>query len=340
MLRQVLAYHEVPEDWLRIYSPLSGAPPEELSTWLMEPIAVLELISQIDRAAAPEGVSVKAITHPGLTNILSELTADTVLWNITDGCLPFHGSYVPAAAALLGLPFFGNLPFVQMLGQDKFKFYCFCIGIGIHVPQSNLVDQYGARIGREFQSAGFFVKPNSLGNSIGIGLHSRFDKFSTALDAATQLAKQYECNMLVQEFIEGTQFRSTFIDHSREKPLKKKIRVFTTKKTGMSANLGYIPHVPHNQPLYEKYVPAEDNAANDVVTVTALLVERVPLKDYGSFDIIVDAEGAVRVIDFNPCPFLDNESTRDFSPDKSLAEILWSAIKRSYEDQTKASRAL
>jgi hypothetical protein len=338
MLRQILAYHEIPSDWLRTDSPVSGPRAEELSTWLMEPTAVRDLVSQISKIAALEEVSVETVAHSQLIEVLAELTADTMLWNITDGCLPFHGSYVPAAASLLGLPFFGNVPFVQMLGQDKFKFYCFCGGIGISTPQSILVDQNGVQAGEQIHSAEFFVKPNALGNSIGIGLHSRFDEFSMALNAATRLARQYACDMLVQEFIDGVQFRSTFIDHSREEPLERKIRVFIAEKSGISANLGYIPHVPHGRPLYEKYIPIEDNSGHNVFTAISSLVERIPLKDYGSFDIIVDGNGTPHVIDFNPCPFLDNESTRKFLPGRTLADILWSAINRSYADQTNASK--
>jgi hypothetical protein len=338
MLRRLFVYHEIPDDWLRTDSPLSGPPGEELSTWLMEPAAVGELVSRIRKLAKIDRVIVRSITHVELTGVLAELTTDTMLWNITDGCLPFHGSYVPAAAALLGLPFFGNVPFVQMLGQDKFKFYCYCTGIGISAPRSILVDQKGIRAGGQLESAEYFVKPNALGNSIGIDRRSRFSDFSAALNVAMRLARKYRCEMLVQDFIEGMQYRSTFIDHVRDAPLESKIRVFRTKRTGVSARLGYIPHTHHGLPLYEKYIPIEACTDQSVLRTASFLVEQIPLKDYGSFDIIVDGRGVPRVIDFNPCPFLDNDSTCKFLPDRSLANVLWTAIKRSYEDQTKASR--
>jgi hypothetical protein len=339
MLREILAYHEVPGDWLRNDSPLSGSRGEELSSWLMEPIAVRELISEIDKLSSLKGVITRIITHLELTNFLANLTPASMLWNITDGCLPFHGSYVPAAAALLGLPFFGNVPFVQMLGQDKFKFYSFCAAIGISTPRSILVDFNGVRIGEMIKASEFFVKPNTLGNSIGINQHSRFQRFSMALEAAVQLARQFNCAMLVQEFISGTQFRATFIDHSQELSPESKVRVFRVKRSGISAKLGYIPHVPHGQPLQERYFPADGRrAVKRVLSTTCRLVEHIPLKDYGSFDIIVDKCDVPWVIDFNPCPFLDNESTERFIPGRSLADLMWAAISRSYDDQTKALR--
>ena len=92
-------------------------------------------------------------------------TDKLILWNITDGRKKYKGSYIPAYASLLGIKFFGNNEFSQMMAQDKYKMTILCDKLKINIPKSALYRNDNILNIEEIKDSKFlFVKGNSLDN--------------------------------------------------------------------------------------------------------------------------------------------------------------------------------
>ncbi len=130
-----------------------------------------------------------------------------------DGC-------VQGLLELLGLPYTGPGVLASALGMDKYIQQRILRAEGIGVPQSTLVREEAWQTDREgvikalFSrfKAPFFTKPPREGSSIGVTLVRDEESLIHGIEEALKWDKA----VLVEEFIEGTEFSSIILEEDGE----------------------------------------------------------------------------------------------------------------------------
>lgn len=331
---RIVLYFESASGWLaRNRQRLSYDIADEMAVWLMDDDAVRKIANELTDAAECDVI---LIEHTNRSELLKYLDQGSIFWNLTDGKWPFHGSNLPALVELFDIPRFGNSAYVQMLGQDKFRFFCICQQLGLNTPRAVLFE--GERLlSASFYAASLsvplFVKPNSLGVSIGINERARVYSLAEAAQQSQWIWNRYGTRAIVQEFISGVHIRAVYVRTDSTANVQECIHLTEVTKMGIAAKLGYIPFTL-GAPL-EGYKVVQNAKLIEICrNLMVTLIENSEVDDYCATDIIVSADGASYLVDFNACPFLDNESLQQlYNNEHTLGYSFWAAICASYERQ-------
>jgi hypothetical protein len=116
---------------------LEGMAPEaayEASLWLLGKQDAEAICTGLAEVADAAGVDVRLVELDDFVQelpfLFSHHSSGLLLWNITDGHSLFRGSHLAGLAEFADIPYFGNPPYAQALGQDKYKFHLLCSNIG------------------------------------------------------------------------------------------------------------------------------------------------------------------------------------------------------------------
>ena len=320
---------------------------DEVSHWLLPSKDIKHTVASLRDTASRSGVDIELLCTTqiveGADRSIFEWArrGGLLFWNITDGCAFFSGSHLTSLALLINVPYFGCPPFAQALAQDKFKLFQLCTALGIAAPDSALVENGEIICTFTGRPKGpFFVKPNSLGNKIGLHDASLCSSLKTALQQATTINHELFDRAVVQEFIEGPEIRVTFINgHLQPNGFCFGYDLIDSNATSRS----FIPFHKREK----KYNSFRDFTASDVFPKSyrssvvkkithsiSTIARHVRLKDYFTFDFRIDSSGSPRLIDFNPGAFLCGGDVENYALQKfqrPLPAVLFSAMDNCFQ---------
>ncbi|GEM_PF-4598550 len=116
----------------------------------------------------------------------------------------FRFGQTPMAIEMLELPYSGPNPFSVMLCRDKHRTKAVVRSVGVQSPRGLLVGSATSEWVNGIQAPLFpvIVKPNDLGNSIGIGCNVAYD-IDALRPIVRKLCGEYPEGVLVEQFIPG-----------------------------------------------------------------------------------------------------------------------------------------
>ncbi|MDV7340528.1 hypothetical protein RYZ26_13060 [Terasakiella sp. A23] len=348
-LRKAFIIYEDRDKWLASdkAQAYDKADAKEMSKWLMPKEAVANTLDILRNNSTNNSIQFEIIElddwKSDFHNFIKNHSEDSILWPITDGFGLFHGSHVISMAELYGLRCFGCGVQAHVFAQDKFKLTTLCENIGISVPASQLVDNQSiiAQTQRCVFSR-YFVKPNSLGNKIGINKHSKCTDHTQALAQARQLQEATFDKILIQEYISGVDLRVTYINTGTgEAPQygfhlipfdDEKGLPFISRYDRVSKYHGYTD-LRHTDRFSELQVKRLINGIEENLDTFS---QHVEIKDYFTFDFRVDENGKAWLVDFNPGAFLfgsDVEGYTEYCFNKNLGSALNNALSKAFYEE-------
>lgn len=170
-----------------------------------------------------------------------------------------------------------------------------------------------------------FAKPRYEGSSKGLQPSSQVDSLDALRAEVARLARTYEQDVLVEEFVEGGgEFTVAVVGHDPPEALP-------VLQRGVEPTTGLGLHVLEHRgaPTAERDWEYElrgslDSALEErLQSLTLRLFERLECRDFGRADFRVDAEGQPWFLEVNPLP--------TFAPDDTFA-IVAELMGRDYVD--------
>jgi D-alanine-D-alanine ligase-like ATP-grasp enzyme len=347
-LKKIMLLYEDRDHWISqaIREGFSPQSADSVSYWLLGEKEIIETYKGLAECAEKSGAQAELMTINAFIENNHDYLGEPqrrglLLWNVTDGVVSFRGSHIISLATLVGVPYFGCPSFAQTMAQDKFTLFLLCRDIGIPVPQSALVED--GKVLRSFIKKGdtgpFFVKPNGLGNKIGINERSLCSTIGDALNQATSIGRRLRDRMIVQRFVDGPEIRMTFINADPEHP-KYGYDLIDCNSRGASYILSEKREEKYSEDFcdFEEWPGMSDKERTAITKKMQQSVERlaryVRIKDYFAFDFRLDQSGIPQMIDFNPGAFLygkdlDAYAQKGFG--HPLSEVLYTAMKNSHD---------
>lgn len=265
-----------------------------------------------------------------------------IVFNIAEG---FSGSgresQVPAILDFLKIPYTGSGILTLALSMDKAMAKQVFFSRKIPTPKFQLFKS-GKETLRQNLSFPLIVKPNCEGSAKGIHASSLVHNCSRAYEEIAKVKALYRDDVLVEEFIEGTELTVGILGNQKERVLPVLEIDFTHCRE--KGELFYSWEVKEYQgidPLYpdpEFYCPARlSEEENEAVQKVALAAHRaLGCLDVSRVDIRLSSDGIPYVLEVNPLPGLDPEESNLTRMARScginysdlINEILESALNR------------
>jgi D-alanine-D-alanine ligase-like ATP-grasp enzyme len=342
-LKRVIVIYESRRKWIDrvVNQGLSSQTAEITSHWLFgeEDIqrTILGLQSSTERLGIHIDVKPIEIFQGGDVALLDLQGPGVLAWNITDGHAAFRGSHVPSLAILANVPYFGCPPLAQAIAQDKFKLFLFCKGIGIPTPATALME--GSRVLSGFvdgEDVGpYFIKPNSLGNKVGITEDSIQLKKQDALEHASLLGEKISDRILIQRFIEGFEIRLTFINGAAN-PDEPQFGFDLI--SDLCDRHSFVSAKSRNS-KYKKFrnfraarnlsTNIREDAVAKMCDAVRVLAMHFVLRDYFTIDFKIDNRGIAWLLDFNSGAFLHGKDVEGYT-NEILGVDLPTALVRGF----------
>lgn len=209
----------------------------------------------------------------------------------------------------------GESPFTITMDDDKRL-------LKLHVEHSGVKTPRQYRLNDKFDDGKvYFVKPVSLGDSIGVDNESLCKNKLEVERKIKSLKKYHNANSMVEEYINGNEFTVAVIN------TKSGIVANAIQITSTNRYLDYETKISDN----ESYFPANNN--EDVVNAAIDTYRAVNAKGYCRIDIIQDKSGIPYVLEINVCAGLGRngylykcfELNSDISYSEMLTMILETA---------------
>lgn len=351
-LRSVVLVYEDRRAWIARAgkSNLSPHGAELASHWLLSIDKIERTCASLSAAASRDRVSIELYELDDFVRRFQwpedeGERSSTLLWNITDGVLGFRGSHLVSLAELRGVPYFGCPPFAHQLAQDKFKFYSLCHAIGIRTAACALVEN-GEIIGRcsTLPAEGaYFVKPNSLGNKVGIGPGSLCKSLAQARHQAVGLQALLRDRAVVQSFVDGPEVRATYINAGA--PGEGPVYGFDVIDEHLEGE--HFVDFREREKKYKGFLDfrtwtgcgadRRERALSEMTEALRLLGQHVRVKDYFAVDFRLDAAGNPFMLDFNPGAFLYGDDVEGYTRSAfklRLPSALLRAMEHSHRNQS------
>ncbi len=247
-----------------------------------------------------------------------------LLFNLADEgycCRPDREAHIPAFLEMLGIPYTGSSLNTLVTCLDKATTNAVLRGQNIHIPESRIIDQ-GKTYKPKSITTPYFVKPNTQDGSIGISNHNVVRTQEQLDTIIKHIHTEYQCEALVQEFIDGDEYNVGIIGRSSPEVLAISRLNYTELPIGHEKILTYNSKWDDRSVEYNKIgvdfpndIPPE---LKDRLILSAMTAyKRMGIQDYGRIDFRVlttsGSKGIPYIIDVNPNP--------DISPDAGLANM-------------------
>lgn len=320
-LKHIVLIHESRDRWIhdRIVDGWNEEDAKVASYWLMADEDMPALAEKIYTASPNCDVLVYEINE--LDNFLSWVSgrdhSSIIVWNVSDGVKRFKGSLIPALARLIRIPYFGNPVPAQSMAQDRFKLCSVARDADVPVPRCFLAR--GQRVvsadDTVFEAPRYFVKTNSYGNKVGLRLNAIAPTMEAALDGAKTILVHFNDDTAIQEYVEGTEIRASYIRGQNG--------------TRFSlCHVGFYDQHGHSLPFYqitpdgywgeEEFTPLEElerftkeevsRIYADVGRSVDILTASLGLRDFWAMDFRLDKAGHPLLIDLNTGAFPKGEA--------------------------------
>ena len=249
-----------------------------------------------------------------------------VVFNIAEGMYGAHReAQVPAILESLGIPFTGSGSVTLSLALDKAKTKQILSSEGIPTPPWQLFPAPNARLDPKLEFP-LIVKPNREGSSKGIWRESVVGDESSLRKQVTNIYERYRQEVLVEEFIEGTELTIGVIgdeplpvleiDFSSCRGSGEFFYSWRMKEFQGDANLGLAP-------ILQCPARLDDDATLRIQGVAVRAHRALGCVDLSRTDVRLRKDGTPFVLEVNPLPGL--------SPWDSNFPIMTSAAGISHE---------
>jgi D-alanine-D-alanine ligase len=224
---------------------------------------------------------------------------------------PRRELHIPALLEMLDIPYSGAGPDCLLLSYDKGLVSKLAQNAGVPVPEEQLFtgDLSALEYWRSFPA---MVKPNAADNSIGITEKSVVQ--STAELKAQILHLVNDLNIhdiLIQEFLPGTEYRVTIMGNPGQGYVY--LPIFEWDYSELPEN---VPHILTYDSKYD-VAGAYDNLKShhstlspaletEIRTYSEALFARLNCRDCAKIDYRMDAQGKLKLVEFNPNPSWDS----------------------------------
>jgi D-alanine-D-alanine ligase len=222
-----------------------------------------------------------------------------------DDSKDFH---IPAFLDLLDLRYTGSGPEGLVLAQDK-SLAKKIIGFhGLKTPAGAVSDRGRLDYADDIKFP-VIVKPVSEDGSIGIDVNSVVDSVKELMERIHLLHEQFDCPVLIEEYIEGREIYGAVLGNDPAEPLPlveldlSKLPADTPKIAGREVKFDRDS---------EAYKVTKSALAENVDEETTKRLQdaartayrALKLRDYGRIDMRLTASGDIYVIEANPNPWL------------------------------------
>jgi D-alanine-D-alanine ligase-like ATP-grasp enzyme len=266
---------------------------------------------------------------------------DMLIWNVSDGCNLYKGSYVPSFAKLLNIKFYGSETYAQYIAQDKFKFLSLCEKLNISIPKTILysfeMNKFLPKTPKKIFSENetLFIKPNFFDNNIGIRCNAK-TKLEYLHCNIKEITKTLKSDVLIQNFIDGFDLRVCYIGNN---PIKE-------EKIGILRVTKYIPNQGKREVEFINETEADEiecsvtkyenidinkKIISDVIKISKFL----NLKNYFAFDVRVSQnENKYCFLELNTAPFIINELMINYANifyNKDIKEVFFESIMNVFQ---------
>jgi D-alanine-D-alanine ligase-like ATP-grasp enzyme len=288
----------------------------EISSYLAQSTDLALEFDAISDACARRGLSFRPLMLDDAAALLVGTDpAHSLVWTLTDGIAYFRGSAAPALARLRGLRTFGSDDTLFALCQDKFRAGAVLRALGLPVPEAGLARNGEWIVPPPASPSGYFVKPNRLGAKIGIWEDSRCDVLEKALKLSRRVFAAYRDDAVVQPYVAGRNVRASFLAVSPEAGPEEFGMVFVdsggdfqTMADSMAlygdAGTEAKASGRYTEPQLQPVASAQPYVERRIRDIGNALMRKLGLRDVFSFDLRVEADDVVHLIEFEVCPGL------------------------------------
>ncbi|MBZ9677960.1 D-alanine:D-lactate ligase-like protein [Mesorhizobium sp. ES1-1] len=296
----------------------------EIASYLAQSTDLAPEFDALADACLKRGLSFAAVELDDAAGVLAgEHPATTLVWTLTDGIAYFRGSAAPTLARLGGFRTIGADDALFALCQDKFRSGAVLGALGLPVPPAGLARNGEWLVEPPASTAGWFVKPNRLGAKIGIWPDSRSLDLDHALELSRRVFSAYGDDVIVQPYVAGRNVRASFLGVAPGTGAEALGVAFVDSggdfqtmadSLALYGETGEAAKAAGNYVQPELVPVAESQPAADarIRTIAARLMEGLGLRDVFSFDLRVEADDAVHLIEFEVCPGLPCFDFRDY----------------------------
>jgi len=298
----------------------------------------LDFYSEFDSPATIDAMAT-ALRSAGHTVHLVEADEDLPRWflthavdlvfNIAEGtCGGHRESHVPALLEILSIPFTGSNSITLALALDKAKTKQVLASEGLHTPAWQVFVTPEATLDARLQFP-LIVKPNREGSAKGLSRESVVWDEPALRRQARKVCEQYRQEVLVEEFIEGTELTVGVLGNGDEAwalPILE-IDFAGCERSGEFFYSWRMKEFQGDEALGLNptlYCPARLDAAMTArVQSVALRVHRaLGCREFSRTDIRLRQDGVPFVLEVNPLPGL--------SPQESNFPVMTNAAGISY----------
>lgn len=250
--------------------------------------------------------------HKSLINDLQHMRPDFVL-NFCDNGFnnnPQQELHIPALLEMLDIPYSGAGPDCLLLSYDKFIVNQTARRLGVPTPQEELLGGDIAAI-EHWDIFPAMVKPNAADNSVGIDTGSVVHDHASLKAQIGHLQENLGIeDVLVQEFLPGTEYRVTMIGNPE--PGFTYLPTFEWDYSNLPPD---VPPILTHDSKYDIHGPY-DNLKSRHSRLTPVLQQQIEChsetlfkalrcRDCAKIDYRLDRSGQLRLVEFNPNPSWD-----------------------------------
>ncbi len=233
-------------------------------------------------------------------------------------------AYAPMLFEMAGIPYIGSDPLTLSLSLDKAWTKDLATAAGVPTPP------YRTYAGPEAVDPHdlpgpfpLFVKPRYEGSSKGITAASKVHSLEALREQVAWLTATYRQEVIVEPFIEGSEFTVAVIGNNPPEPLPVLQRaVETTTGIGLHA-LEHRGMKPAAALEAAPYVPLTNELEHCLQQLAVRVYEKLQCRDFARLDFRVGREGKPWFLEINPLA--------PFAPDGAFA-ILAELMQRPYVD--------
>lgn len=244
---------------------------------------------------------------------------------------------VPAILSMLNIPYTGSDITTLAIALDKYLAKKILSSYNIKTPKSKIIQYKSSLKGLTKLNYPVIVKPNAEGSSKGISEKSVAFNHQSLIDILNSNFENYECDMLVEEFIVGREFTVALLGNGNNVKVFPPMEIVFKKPVTENFNI-YSYDVKQN---FNNYVTLEcpaniDNLVSEKMTnISKKIFKYLSCNDFARIDFMVK-DNEIYFIEINPLPGLAPNYS-DFpmitescgvSYNTTVQNILLTAIKR------------
>ena len=276
----------------------------DLRSWYLDRGYSMEETAEFDKQDTIDAIeeSLQKMGHEteligNAFQLIEALTADKKLdmvFNIAEGLYgDGRESVIPAILDQYKIPYVFSGPVVLGVSLNKHLAKLVASAAGTPVSKGYTVSSV-TEIEHNYLPFPLFVKPVSEGTGKGITNKSLVHNESELKSMTKWILKEFCQPALIEEYLPGREFTIGVIGHGEQTKAIGGMEIITTN------NLPYSVFIKENYQDYCKYIPLQDDVAEECKSVAIKAWKALNAVDGGRVDLKADRNGKICFIEANP----------------------------------------